>query len=213
MEVYKRRRLIYDETYGVRRARTFGGYSSTRQLGNAVSFLGFESANAGGEIASDKFLSISIGALIDGFKMINKGKPLKVALGRWENTETYWRKLVEEKGLNHLQVRGVEGSNALQDSLSIADEVFVGVSKVPEYIVQHTEFFLLNAKIDEIYFDLTRMRTASSDFLEKAGGYFAREELKILLKHPELLEKTKFFKRGKEYFPTEQYLRDLINYN
>ena len=188
------------------------GYPQFQHFQNAIKMIAEEGSNYGGEVAVDRGLTKASGALFAWAPhLVNKDKPLRIALGRWENIDSFWNRLVIDKKLNHLQVKGTRWSNDLVDSLAIGDDVFSGIQGI-EDIVPRTRFFLLNANVSEIYFDLNRMKTASKFRVGESPGFYAREELKILLDNPVLLQKTKFIRMGIEVNVEIDYLRRLIGY-
>jgi hypothetical protein len=144
--------------------------------------------------------------------LLRSNKPIRLALGRWENVDSFWKNLVVDKQLHHLQSRGTPWSTPAIDALALGDEVFAGIKIEPETIIARTKHFFLNNNIVEFHFDLNRMKTATSSPTRLNEGFYAREELKILLNNPELLSKTTFYRMGIPVTPSIDYLKRLIKH-
>jgi RHS repeat-associated protein len=190
------------------------GYPQFRHLSQASSMLLQETTNIGGELAADQALTKLLGVAGAGIPhLLRSNKPIRLALGRWENVDSFWKNLVVDKQLHHLQFKDTPWSTPAIDALALGDEVFVGNSMYPDLIVSRTKDFLLHSNISEIYFDLNRMNTASRVQTLPTSGYFAREELKIIIENESLFKKTKFIRMGVEVKPSIEYLKRLIRYD
>jgi hypothetical protein len=155
------------------------------------------------------YLFIGAGAATAEIALGSGGTFYEVALGRWDNP-SFWKNLVEGRRLYHLGLKEM-AQNALQRSLALGNNVFSRMltgSNVE--ILARIKAFLLKPNVTRIYFDLNRIKSAARTFGSIPGGWFAREELKMILETPQLLEKTIFIKMGIEVTPTKEYLQWLL---
>ena len=121
----------------------------------------------------------------------------KIALGSWQNEETFWKGLVERKKLHHLgdpdPVR-----NSLRDRLAIGHTVFAGrprgLAELTAFIKDETARFLDKETLRRISFDLTNIETLSGGLGE---GFFVIFELKRVVGSDSLFGKTSFYEAGK----------------
>ena len=123
--------------------------------------------------------------------------PNKVALGSWQNEETFWKGLVERKKLPHLGDPDTE-RNALRDRLAIGPAVFAGrptgVAALEAFIKDETTSFLTRSTLCRISFDLTNIKNLSGGL---GQGLFVVFELNLVVGTDSLFEKTSFYEAGK----------------
>jgi hypothetical protein len=66
-----------------------------------------------------------------------------------------------------------------------------------------TQDYLMSDDVGEILFDLTNVSTASRTYIPgNTNGFFARQELKMILDTPDLFRKTRFYSEGSPAFPS-----------
>ena len=171
-----------------------------------------------------------LGSLASGLWRNAPSGGKEVALGRWENIDTFWGRLVVRKRTPHLAgdipdrylaYPVLRENKELINSLSLAEQAFpksvfgrATVRELEDLVPTYTEVFLRsNAK--KIRFDLTNIEHAAKRFDPiNFNGFFARMELQMILENPTLLAKTVFYRNGRKiWFGNRKikYLKGLLD--
>jgi hypothetical protein len=124
--------------------------------------------------------------------------PPLLALGPWQNEDTFWEALVERKNLPHLGYP--LGRSQVRDGLALGRLVFAGAPDVANdprnhlaFIVRRTKEYLKGDHLHRISFDVTGMARLTGRL---GNGFFVIRELTFVLAQDDLFRKTSWYENG-----------------
>jgi hypothetical protein len=127
----------------------------------------------------------------------------KLALGPWQNEDTFWIALVERKQLPHLGHPAGRGS--VRDRLALGPVVFADAPEASDdlaaylaFIERRTREYLKRDHLRRIFFDVTGMARLTGRL---GDGYFAVREWAFVLTERDLFQKTWWYQDGRPPAP------------
>ncbi len=139
--------------------------------------------------------------------------PTVLALGPWQNEETFWQALVERKKLPHLG--HPVGHSPVRDRLALGPVVFAGAPDAAAdlagylaFIERRTNEYLKGDHLRRISFDITRMAGLTGRL---GDGFFAVRELAFVLTNDDLFRKTSWYQDGRHLRMARVQLRDYLH--
>lgn len=125
--------------------------------------------------------------------------PPLLALGSWQNEDTFWKELVERKKLPHLGYP--LGLSLLRDRLALGSVVFAGAADAGDgladylaFIEGRTKHYLKGDHVRRISFDVTGMARLTGRL---GDGFFAVRELAFVLAEDDMFRKTSWHQDGR----------------
>ena len=121
--------------------------------------------------------------------------PALLALGSWQNEDTFWKALVERKKLPHLG--HPIGRSPVRDRLALGPVVFAdapdAAADLPGYLAfieRRTKEYLKGDHLRRTYFDVTGMARLTGRL---GDGFFAVREFAFVLTEDDLFRKTSWY--------------------
>ncbi len=125
--------------------------------------------------------------------------PPFLALGPWQNEDTFWKGLVERKKLPHLG-HPISG-RPVRDRLALGPVVFAdapdpgdSLAAYLAFIARRTNEYLKGNHLHRISFDVTGMDQLTGRL---GDGYFAVRELAFVLADDNVFRKTSWYEHGR----------------